>query len=341
MKKKRLEDINIKNIFLYITENCNLKCDYCYFKYKNRSSSSDFNTINKFLKIIEQHPKKNNIRFIISGGEPTLSWVLLKKVVCFLRENFKANRINIQTNGTMLNFKKLIFLKNYLVGTEFGIDGDLNSSMLHRKGLNDDKFRILCSNIENAVKLNLPVSATMTVHPDEISKISRNLSYLINLGLNNIDITPAAFMDWNDNCIEHFKIKYKYIIKKLSRIKKNILSIGEDMPSSNISWDIALGSNGSVLPGDVYLCLSQRKKKEFSLMDVSKKRIKYDVLDFYIKEYETILNHNDSFCHRDFIIASFHIIHKIMPPERKLNILPIADLLAFIKNSNRVLFCKD
>ena len=336
-----LGQIYIKNIFLYITEKCNLNCEYCYFKYKKGNHSLDFQTITTFLESIKDHPYKDNIRFIISGGEPTLSWELLREIIYYIRNNFGNNRVNIQTNGISLDYKKIIFLKKYHVGIEFGIDGNFSSSK-YRKGLTYEKFDSLCKNIQTAKELNLSTSATMTVHPDEANNLVTSLSYLVQLGIKNIDITPAAFMDWNKNSIKKFKNKYSYIVKKLSEAKKKILSIGEDLPFPFKSWDLSLGSGGYVLPGDVYLCLPQQKKKEFSILSIKNEALQWknNNFNFYIREYEKFLKSccNDYFCHRDFIIASFSIINEIMKTKNyKVGTKHTIELLTFLKNANRVL----
>ena len=345
MKNNFFEKINIRNVFLYITEKCSLSCDYCYFQHKEIKHRLDRKIISAFLKVISSHPKRDSIHFIISGGEPLLSWKLLQDTVRLIKRDFKNNHIHIQTNGTYLDFQKMLFLKKFGTGIEFGIDGDFDSTTKHREGLTLNKNKKLCKNIENCVKLNLPVSATMTIHPQETEKMLKNFAYLVNLGLKNIDITPAAFMGWNKYSIYRFKKNYLQIVKKIPGIWKKFLYTAEDTPTSPVSWDVSIGYGGYVLPGDVYLCLPQELKAKYSIVTFQKGTVKLrnDNYNFFLNEYKKTLcrSRNKRFLHRDFVIASFFILDRIVKNKvYKSNSKIMSNLLSFIRDSHRILIKK-
>lgn len=334
--------INIRNVFIYITEQCNLNCDYCYFHHKKFNRKLNLRIVSSFLKLFLNHPKKNNIHFIISGGEPFLSWRLLQNTVHYIKEHFRENRIHIQTNGTFLDLKKVLFLKKRGVGIEFGIDGDLDSTVKHRKNLTLNKYKKLCKNIEICVRLNIPVSATMTVHPKETEKMLKNFAYLVSLGIKNIDITPAAFMGWNKYTISRFKENYIQIVKRIPSIGKKFLYIAEDTSAYPFSWDFSIGYDGNILPGDVYLCLPQELKTKYSIVTFQEEtaQLNSNNYDFFRNEYKKNLccSGNKKFLHRDFVITSFLILSRMVNQKiYKDNSQVMSALLSFIKDSNRIL----
>ena len=81
------------NYTLYLTENCNLRCKYCYEKNKT-TNEMDYNTIKS---IIDYEIKQNDIHSQINfyGGEP-----LLKKNLIYILMNMAI--------GKVVNFTKAL-----------------------------------------------------------------------------------------------------------------------------------------------------------------------------------------------------------------------------------------
>lgn len=100
---------------LELTYRCNLNCSFCYVgKIKNTQELST----EEWLKIIDQIPPFRLITFI--GGE-----VLLRKdFKILLEQSLKRNKVNLVTNGTLLN-EDLIktFVEKKLTLLSISIDG--------------------------------------------------------------------------------------------------------------------------------------------------------------------------------------------------------------------------
>lgn len=93
-------------IDLIITKNCNFRCSYCYERGKHSNENVSFETIDYFIKFIDDFRKtetfKNNyngIKICLFGGEPTLE---LKKIKYILDKYKDDDRITflIFTNGS-------------------------------------------------------------------------------------------------------------------------------------------------------------------------------------------------------------------------------------------------
>ena len=113
------------NYRLYLTENCNLKCKYCYEKNKT-TNEIDFENIKS---IIDYEIKQNNKNSLINfyGGEPLLRKDLIYKTINYIKSKNTKTKFNfgLATNGMLLddeflkyikknNFTQIGFLINYI-----------------------------------------------------------------------------------------------------------------------------------------------------------------------------------------------------------------------------------
>lgn len=59
---------------LYLTENCNLKCNYCYEGNDKRSKTLNNQDLEKAISfIVQNNPQNENINLTFLGGEPLLN----------------------------------------------------------------------------------------------------------------------------------------------------------------------------------------------------------------------------------------------------------------------------
>gem|GEM_PF-6905308 len=102
------------NMMLIITNNCNLRCSYCYEKNhdydsnKNMSLETAKKAVDLFFKQIPPNVKRASITFF--GGEPHMAFDLMKEVVKFSYNHrtiggYGGNQYNyvVNTNGVILN----------------------------------------------------------------------------------------------------------------------------------------------------------------------------------------------------------------------------------------------
>ena len=144
--RKQLKDI--EKIIIGVTEACNLRCSYCVYNdnylYEKKLSGRhlDFETAKKGLEYIHGYikgrfDKSFNISFY--GGEPFISFDLVKKIVTFSKNLFKDWQLSFgaTTNATLLTDEII----EYLITEDFNIlislDGPPkvhNSKRLYKNG---------------------------------------------------------------------------------------------------------------------------------------------------------------------------------------------------------------
>ncbi len=89
------------NVYLAVTNRCNLKCYYCYGEYANRKDWREFTT-DELLKLIDDLARHGTCLLQIQGGEP-----LLRDDIGLLIERVRANGIicDLITNGLLVEKK--------------------------------------------------------------------------------------------------------------------------------------------------------------------------------------------------------------------------------------------
>lgn len=328
-----LKNIYIHNVFIYITEKCNLSCDYCFFKDK-KDRTLDYSTIENFVNFLYRNLRKTPKNFIISGGEPLLFASLVNKTVKYIRQRFKNVNIVVQTNGIKLYKQEIKFIRDNKLNLEIGMDGDFITTKRHRRGIDKRNFNLLIENIRKCIESNINTSCTMTVHPEEVVKLYENFLFLSNLGIRNIDITPAALVKWHFNQTSLFKKKYLRLIKERNNFER--LYIEEDIAAyKNFFLDLSLHPQGYVFCGDVYLCLPENIRKKYNLFDFSKNNFNKIILKYFLKHYLLYFRRfkKSKISYRDYICFSFKIINKISNNYYR-NLGTTIRLLNFINKAN-------
>ena len=223
------ETRSVKNITFQVTEDCCMKCTYCYQHNKSNNKMS-FEIAKKIIdKLLNNEiPSATTentfaVVFDFIGGEPLLEIDLLQQICDYtIYKMIELNhpwlyhiRFSICSNGLLYNTPKVQkFFEKYHNFISFSISLDGNKE-LH------DKCRIDLQNngtydrvIEN-IKLyqkqygDLP-GTKMTFSPDNINYVFDALINLINLGYTNIPCNCIFEKGWNYN---HAKIYYNELKK--------------------------------------------------------------------------------------------------------------------------------
>jgi len=201
--------LKIRHIWIFLTDKCNLNCDYCFFSDRKGGKTLTFSQL---LSLLEKLPKNKKHDFVISGGEPLLCWNLTRKLIAYIREKYSQSEITLQTNMFFLSNARIEVLKENDVVVEPGIDGDYFTNFRHRRGITEDNFKKCLKNLNLMVKNNLRMNPTMTIHPKEVKFMFENFKKLVSLKLNSIEVHPAFLADWKKEQSREFISQYKKII---------------------------------------------------------------------------------------------------------------------------------
>lgn len=153
---------NAKTLVLEITEQCNLRCDYCVFDEKTsveRNHSENPMTLEVAIDAINKFYKRTNKEegyIVFYGGEPLLEFNKIKEIVAYVNKltNYKF-KFSFTTNGTALLESKFQFLieNDFLITVS--LDGDKETHDKNRKTISGKgTFDTIIKNLEKLKKFN-------------------------------------------------------------------------------------------------------------------------------------------------------------------------------------------
>lgn len=153
---------SLSQLILIVTENCNLRCEYCIYsdKYpkdiKYSDLKMDFDTaklaIDEYFRLHSKREeyglnKTPNISFY--GGEPLLNFELIKQCVEYIKKIDSSTIFYITTNGTIMTDEITKFLSENNFIVTFSLDGNKENHDRNRIVINKiGTFDVIYKNIK-------------------------------------------------------------------------------------------------------------------------------------------------------------------------------------------------
>lgn len=259
--------IEINSITLFLNDYCNLKCKYCYETKKGHSRLS-FETAKRIIDNFVKEKSSLTINFF--GGEPLLSFELIKKIINYTKIINLENKINFQysmtTNGTLINSEIAEFLIDNNFQVTLSIDGVKSKHDLYRVDTNGNgSYDKAINGLKLIESLHPIIRTTLTKHNSDLIEIVSNF---IPFKVQCVYCAPnfEDFLDENEviklyskylDMIDFFHYQLK--IKKYDNclVFYNIISLLKRIhkPKKIISYcDACIKSISINCNGDVYPC---------------------------------------------------------------------------------------
>jgi radical SAM peptide maturase (CXXX-repeat target family)/CXXX repeat peptide maturase len=127
-----------KDITFVLTEDCNLRCRYCYICGKNSTNKMTFEVAKKAVDFLLDHPElfpEDSVVFNFIGGEPFLEIELADQITDYIKVQmfkkghkwFKSHMFNFSTNGIMYHLPSVQrYIKKHKERLSIGISIDGN-----------------------------------------------------------------------------------------------------------------------------------------------------------------------------------------------------------------------
>ncbi len=318
-------------LVLMLAGGCNLGCTYCFEKDVSTSQKPNLmtqevaeETLNWFIK--HQEGKKAHIQ--LYGGEPLLNWPILKYVV--KRMDFWAHENNIEltkyliTNGTLLNTKRIEFLKSHNVAIQVSVDGDADTH---------NRFRIFKSgkatmnkikpNIEELLRqrTNLNLRAVLTrknMDPNAVinglrSFCCEKVSFEV-VATDNVEaqLTNEDWKVFNKKYHDFVNSHYEIWNKLPDEMQSTIIRICE---RKRVRYGCGAGiSEVTVAPdGSIYEC-QRLYRSPYSKISDDRSPTEIDSQILFIPVYKT--GYSSSFFHK--LLYTLHDLFQILDVENHL-----------------------
>lgn len=284
-------EYKVKSVDLFVTEKCNMNCEYCFHPQESRK---DVLTLEQGKKILDELYKLNPEDMMINfwGGEPLLEPQLILDLALYAKElwqDFKhedvmvtRTKFHIVTNGTY--FDEGMFAKYKALGftLQVSLDGDEITHKTHRGSV--ENHTIICTNIGKMLHIFPDLSVRMTYTPKTVGRLAMNVQFIRDLGV--VRIMHHATMEdtWDKEAISQYMYQlsqiYNYrrwMIKNgnqinIAFIDKNLSIINGEAPPE-LDFCQAGKTYIAVLPnGDVYPCHRAASNRIFKLGNIFEKR---------------------------------------------------------------------
>lgn len=222
-KENRKERPIMHRITLCVSNDCNLRCRYCYAdggNYGRKRHLMDKNTADKFVDFcVRNFSRVDTLLFF--GGEPLLNYPIIE-YICELFKRQSANgtfplpSFSIITNGTLWNERISRLIRDYISCMTISIDGEKTVNDKNRVYKNGDgsydkveQFILSCKEIPS---LKLQFEATYT-------------NEHVKLGISRFDVSNFLKTRFGIDCIvaNEESLDKKIIYEDLCRVTKDDL----------------------------------------------------------------------------------------------------------------------
>lgn len=221
------------NLWLHITNKCNLNCDYCFHSDGKKMNIDNEMSLYTAMKIVDFFMDNTdstfvNVQFI--GGEPTVKFDLIVKIVKYINKKALASGIrtgySLTTNAVSITSDMVDFFNKNNFKITVSIDGDKENHNIHRKFKNELGSY---SKVEKGVKLLRKkmdfITAKITLTKTTISNFNYIINYIFDLGFDSISyqFVGSSSCDFTIDK-EHFLIFKNDLGTVFNNFKKDILS---------------------------------------------------------------------------------------------------------------------
>jgi uncharacterized protein len=184
-------------IEVFITENCNLACDYCFVHGKNQHNRMSQETARQAVDFaFSEYNQSKQVSLFFMGGEPLLEFPLIKEMVHYANQKAKQFdkklNYNMTTNGILLDEEILSFSKEHNLKLLLSLDGLPACHNAHRKtSTGEGSFNKIARKIPMMKRYQPWLGARVTFVPDTVQHLAEGVKFLHELGINQFIIATA------------------------------------------------------------------------------------------------------------------------------------------------------
>ena len=227
----------VKAMCLHVSHDCNLRCKYCFAStgdYKEGRMLMSLETGKKAIDfLIEHSADRKFLELDFFGGEPTLNFDVVKKIVEYGRsreaEANKKFRFTITTNGVLLDDDMIEFINEEMNNVVLSIDGrkEVNDRLRVRVDGSGSYDRIL-PNFKKLVDArgndkDWYVRGTYTKYNLDFSN---DVMHLYDLGFDQISVEPVMADPEMPYAITQEDLprifdEYDALMEKITKVREN------------------------------------------------------------------------------------------------------------------------
>ncbi len=212
---------------VWVTQDCNLSCKYCYEKEKSKKNMSlqTADTVIEFI-LKYQTDKTNQVNF--HGGEPLLNWDVIEYIIRQINQSSLKKgrfRFSFTTNGILLTNDILCFSKEKDVLISISVDGKPETHDKRRVDRSGKgTYHMVEEGLRRLDESEISYEIRMTYDSETISELACNVKFLLeNFDCSCLRWAPDYFdCGWNEEKVQIFAKQYQNIIEYQKEIKREL-----------------------------------------------------------------------------------------------------------------------
>ena len=193
---------------LVLTEQCNLRCAYCYAAKKDRVMPADL-LATILAAARAESGRFGRVSFELTGGEPLLAFPLVAAVLNATRDPqapFAAPvDVTVLTNGLLLTEPRLDLLAAHGAKLRVSLDGGPGAHRLYRtapKARGDDSYQGVVAALGQAQLKGIDLSVNMVVAPQTVAMTAESFFTVRDICGSRVKVSPAIGLYWPEPALD-------------------------------------------------------------------------------------------------------------------------------------------
>jgi uncharacterized protein len=186
--------LKIRSIDVDVTNECNFKCEYCYH-YKTDTPPTGHILPSVKQKLIQALSANKSLSINFFGGEPLVAFDDIKDIVTISG----IRKWGITSNLSLLDQEKKAFITKYRGSVHSSIDGCAEAHNMFRKSKGgNDTYELVKAGARIALEINPRGTARVTVMPESVQYLYKNVTALYEIGYRRIALMPVIEVKWTN-----------------------------------------------------------------------------------------------------------------------------------------------
>lgn len=266
----------LRNIYLVVSQGCNLSCGYCYAKGGDFGRGKLLMDSETMKKAMERLLPLTEGRGVISffGGEPLLNQGLMEETIAFgkgLKEKGIDLSFSITTNGTLITDENIPLLRE-IPHIAVSLDGNslVNDSQRRFRNSSASTHHAVTEGIKKLRDAAIPFGIRGTVTEEAAACLEDTATYLHRLGPQSLRLSPVMGRDWEPHSLrllsDGFSNLYLSSLERIFQGEEPVIAehlyklllhlfLGEKRVSPCVAGEgiVAVAADGDVYPCDHFI----------------------------------------------------------------------------------------
>ena len=187
----------VRNLMLYLTEDCNLRCSYCFVEKRPKKMSLE-TALGALRWVVKPQISgfESSVEVTFFGGEPFLELDLLEELIRAARDLPKRITFAATTNGTIAGPRVERILKEGNVRLLVSLDGDERGNEARKTLAGKSSYPMVTRNLPQLLEWTPSLIVRTTFHPGNLDLLGQ-VRHILELGAKSIALAPVVEADWN------------------------------------------------------------------------------------------------------------------------------------------------